>query len=91
MDSNTLLLAILLVAVLVAIGLLILLMLRRPEERIGGLLRGARGIMKHLRAVGMAQGFERRSHTLHALGHGFQFSSTHSFFSCAKGVSQRVR
>ena len=39
MDSNTLLLAILLVAVLVAIGLLILLMLRRPEERIGGLLR----------------------------------------------------
>ena len=39
MDSTTLLLVVLLIAVLAAIGLLAVLVLRRPEERIGGLLR----------------------------------------------------
>ena len=39
MDSTTLLLVVLLVAVLAAIGLLLAMLLRRPEERIGALLR----------------------------------------------------
>ena len=39
MDSTTLLLVVLLIAVLVAIGLLLAVLLRRPEERIGNLLR----------------------------------------------------
>ena len=39
MESTTLLLVVLLIAVLVAIGLLLAVLLRRPEERIGALLR----------------------------------------------------
>ncbi len=39
MDSTTLLLTVVLIAVLVAIGLLLAVLLRRPEERIGALLR----------------------------------------------------